>query len=66
MKRLKEHGWLKEMRLHGEERDIMAFVAMLLKMCCHEGQERDDRAGKRKGWSSGEGGLPIHSLAYLI
>lgn len=44
MKRLKEHGWLKEMRLRGEERDIMAFIAMF----CHEGQERDERAWQKK------------------
>lgn len=43
----------------------MAFIAMFLKMCCHEGQERDERAGKKQ-LECGEGGLPSHSLAYLI
>lgn len=62
MKRLKEHRWLKEMRLSGKGRDIMAFIAMFLKMCCHEGQERDERAGKNS-WSVGrEAYLVIHWL----
>lgn len=47
MKRLKEHRWLKETGLSGEGRDIMAFIAMFLKTCCHEGQERDERAGQK-------------------